>query len=160
MSTRGAWKTANRLCKVSSGSRYSVGLGLLSRDRASAVTFWDPWRCVEMRRITTNWSRRWNNSIVLLNREMEWVPPRLRIYATADRWVRTLVRGSRKESGGETIACSRSKCRPKKSRMSEGSRIDFFLLIVHPKFCKSWIVCCLCRTLWSGESARMIQWSR
>ena len=36
----------------------------------------------------------------------------------ADRWDRTLVRES-KESGGETIACSRLKCRPKKSRMHE-----------------------------------------
>ena len=78
----------------------------------------------------------------------------------ADRRDRTLVGESKKESGGERIACSRLKCRPKKSKKRQGSSIDFFQLIVHPKICKSWIVCCVRITLRSGESARMIQSSR
>ena len=78
----------------------------------------------------------------------------------ADRRDRTLVRESKKESGGKTMAGSRLKCSPKKSSMREGSSIDLFQLIVHPKVCKSWMVCLVCRKLCSGESARMIQSSR
>ena len=77
-----------------------------------------------------------------------------------DRWDRTLVRESKNESGGETMACSILKCSPKKSRMREGSSIDFFQLIVHPKVWRSWMVCWVCWRLCSSESARMIQSSR
>ena len=76
-----------------------------------------------------------------------------------DRRDRTLVRES-KESGGENIACWILKCTPKKSRMREGSSIDFFQLIVHPKVCRSWMVCLVCCKLCFGESAQMIQSSR
>ena len=82
------------------------------------------------------------------------------ITVDADRRERTLVRISKKESRGETMACSRLTCSPKKSNMREGSSIDVFQLIVHPKVCKSWMVCLVCRRLCSGESAQMIQSSR
>ena len=70
-----------------------------------------------------------------------------------DRRDRTLVRESKNESGGETMAHSRLKWSPKKSRMREGSSIDFFQLIVHPKDCRSWMVCWVCKRLCCGESA-------
>ena len=38
-------KAENRLFEVPSGRRHSVGLGLSSRDSASAVTLRAPWRC-------------------------------------------------------------------------------------------------------------------
>ena len=82
MSTRGVPKTENRLFKVSWGIPRSVGLGLLIRDSAYAVIFLALERWVGMRRIT-NWSRRLNSFKVLLNREMEWVSPYLRMQATA-----------------------------------------------------------------------------
>ena len=62
--------------------RHSVGLGWLRWDRASAVTFLAPGRCVGMR-VITNWSRSSNSSRVFLNRDWECVPPCLRMYATA-----------------------------------------------------------------------------
>ena len=55
------------------------------------------------------------------------------------------------------MACSRLKCSPKKSRMREDSSIDFFQFIVHPKVCRSLMVCWVCWRFCSGESARMIQ---
>ena len=58
-----------------------------------------------------------------------------------DRRDRTLVRESKNESRGDIMAFSRLKCRPKKSRMREGSSIDFFQLIVHPRDCRSLMVC-------------------
>ena len=80
--------------------------------------------------------------------------------ADIDRRDRTLVRECKNESGGENMTCSRLKCSPKKSRMCEGSSIDFFQLIVHPKVCRSWMVCRVYWRLCSGECARMIQSSR
>ena len=82
MSTRVVPKAENSLSKVSWGSPHSVGLGLFSQDRASAVTFLAPGRWVGMSRIP-NWSRRWNSSSILLNNDTEWVPPCLHIWATA-----------------------------------------------------------------------------
>ena len=52
MSMRGVPKTENRLRKVSTGGRHSVGLGLLRHDNASVVTFRAPGRCVGIRIIT------------------------------------------------------------------------------------------------------------
>ena len=82
MSIRGVPKAQNSLFKVSVGRRHSVGLGWLRRDRALAVTFLAPGRCVGMR-VITNWSRSLNSSRVFLNRDWECVPPCLRMYATA-----------------------------------------------------------------------------
>ena len=58
-----------------------------------------------------------------------------------DRRDRTLVKESKNEFGGEIKARSRLKWSPKKSRMREGTSIDFFQLIVRPRDCKSWMVC-------------------
>ena len=77
-----------------------------------------------------------------------------------DRRHRSLVRESNNESGGDIMALSRLKCSPKKSRMREGSSIDFIQLIVHTRDCKSWMVCRVCWRLCSGESAQIIQSSR
>ena len=66
-----------------------------------------------------------------------------------DRRDRTLVRESKNESGGDIMALLRLKCRPKKSRMRDGSSINFFQLIVHPRDCNSWMVCRVCWRLCS-----------
>ena len=49
-----ALKAENRLFKVPSGRRHSIGLGLLSRDNASAVTLRAPHRCVGIK-VIANW---------------------------------------------------------------------------------------------------------
>ena len=65
----------NRLFEVPSGRRHSVGLGLSSRDSASAVTLRAPWRCVGTS-IIANLSSSWVNSRVLWNRDRECVHPK------------------------------------------------------------------------------------
>ena len=121
---------------------------------------WDHWA------LNQNWTnRRWRQPLDMNGAKWDirlMMDETFRAVMTVDgdRRDRTSVRVGKNESGGEIRACSKLKCKPRKSRIREGCNIDLSQLIVHPNDCRSWIMCCVCSRLCSRELAWIIQSSK
>ena len=125
----------------------------------------DCW-CWDHRALNQNWrNRRWRQPLYMNGAKCDILLMMDEIFQAGmtvegDRRDRTLVRVGKKESGGEIRACSRLKCKPRKSRIREGCNIDLSQLIVQPNDWRSWRICCVCSRLCSREFACIIQSSK